>query len=375
MENLELNNGFVKIKNNKISALGPMTQLPDTNDAQVIDACGGFILPGLVDAHTHLGIWEDSLGFEGDDGNEDTDPATPQLRAIDAINPFDRSFEEALNAGVTSVLSGPGSANPIAGQFAAFKTCGRRIDDMVLTAPIALKFALGENPKMAYHEKNQTPVTRMATAAIIRENLFKALEYAKAKEKAENDPDCDAPDFDMKLESILPLLSGEIKAHFHAHRADDIFTAIRISKEFKLKPVIIHGTEAHLIADILKDENIPIITGPSLSFRAKPELRNMTFETPGILAKNGVLTAITTDHPETPLSYLMLCASLANQSGMDEREALKAITINPAKIAGLDHRIGSIKEGKDADIVIYKKHPFERNADITAVIINGKRVR
>ncbi|MDP4110304.1 MAG: amidohydrolase, partial [Bacillota bacterium] len=304
-----------------------------------------------------------------------TDPATPQLRAIDAVNPCDRSFCEALMAGVTTVLTGPGSANPIAGQFTAIKTYGRRIDDMVMRAPAAMKFSLGENPKNVYHEKNQTPATRMATAAIIRENLFKAAEYKKAKDRAAKDSECDAPDFDMKQESLLPLINGEVQAHFHAHRSDDIFTALRISKEFGLKPVIIHGTEGHLIADILKSENVPVITGPNLSFRAKPELKNMTFETPGILAKNGVLTAISTDHPETPLQYLMLCASLANRSGMEETDALKAVTINPAKIAGLDRRVGSIKKGKDADIVVYSGHPFDRNTEVTAVLIDGRRVK
>ncbi len=375
MEDGGFQNGFVRMNNGKIVACGPMRDIPRTEGAEIFDAGGGYILPGLVDAHTHLGIWEESMGLEGDDGNEDTDPVTPQLRAIDAVNPCDRSFREALLAGITTVMTGPGSANPIAGQFAAVKTCGRRIDDMLLLAPAAMKFSLGENPKMVYHEKNQTPVTRMATASIIRENLFKAEEYKKAKEKALSDPDCDAPDFEMKLESLLPLLRGEVQAHFHAHRSDDIFTALRIAREFGLKPVIIHGTEAHLIADILKEEGVPVVVGPSLSFRAKPELRNMTFETPGILAKGGVLTAITTDHPETPLPYLMLCASLANRSGMEETDAFRAVTINPAKIMGLDKRIGSIKAGKDADVVVYSGHPFERNTSVAAVFIDGKRVK
>lgn len=373
MEGPDIGNGYLSIRDGKILDIGPMEYFMD-DGAEKLDACGGWLLPGLIDIHTHLGMWEDSLGFEGDDGNEDTDPCTPHLRALDAVNPMDRSFEEARRAGVTTVLSGPGSANPIGGQFLAMKTMGRRVDDMVLRAPAAMKFALGENPKGAYHEKNQMPSTRMATAAIIRENLFKAREYLRLKENAERDDECDEPDFDMKLESLIPLIRGEIQAHFHAHRADDIFTAIRIAKEFELDYVLVHATEGHLIAEELAKEEARVIAGPSLGFRSKPELRNLSFETPGVLSKKGILTAITTDHPETPLSYLMLCARLACESGMAEQDALRAVTLSPAQIVGLDGRIGSLKAGKDADLVLYTQHPFERDSMVRFVWIDGRRI-
>ncbi|MGN1030213.1 MAG: amidohydrolase, partial [Butyricicoccaceae bacterium] len=232
--------GCIRIENGIITDIGCMAD----GDEQVIDAEGCWVLPGLVDAHTHLGLFEDSIGFEGEDGNEDTDPVTPQLRVIDAINPFERSFDEALRAGVTSCVVSPGSANPIAGQIAAIKTYGRRIDDMILKAPCAMKFALGENPKSCYHDKDETPVTRMATAALIREALYQAAEYGRKKRSAEEESD--QPDYDAKHEALLPVLDRRIQAHFHAHRADDIFTALRIAKEFSLDAVILHGTEAYL---------------------------------------------------------------------------------------------------------------------------------
>lgn len=370
MEDSVIENGYVHIQNGIIQAVGEMSCAPQ--DKETLDAEGGWVLPGLVDAHTHLGLYEDSLGFEGDDGNEDTDPITPQLRVIDGINPMERNFAEALAAGVTSVVVSPGSANPIGGQLAAIKTYGRRIDDMLLKAPLAIKFALGENPKSVYHDKNQPPVTRMATAALIRDTLQKAVEYQKKQEAAEEIED--APDFDSKYESLLPLLRGEIPAHFHAHRADDIFTAIRIAREFSLRYVIIHGTEAHLVSDILADEHAEIITGPLLTDRSKPELSNMTAEAPALLSKAGVLISISTDHPETPLKYLLNCALSAVQEGLEEMEALKAITINSAVIAHIDDRVGSLKKGKDGDLVIFTGNPFDFRSKISAVVINGRQV-
>ncbi|MEG1858597.1 MAG: amidohydrolase, partial [Pseudoflavonifractor sp.] len=301
--------GFVLTEGSKITAVGPMSDLPRTGDAAVLDARGGHILPGFVDAHCHLGMFGNALGFEADDGNESTDPCTPHLRAIDAINPLDRCFAEARAGGVTSVLTGPGSANPIAGQFVALKTTGRWVDRMILKAPVAMKFALGENPKNVYNERKETPVTRMATAAIIRENLSKTLEYMDRQHKADIDPDVDAPDFDAKLEALIPVLRGELPVHCHAHRADDIATAVRIAKEFGLKLVVVHGTEGHLIADLLAQEHIPVITGPCLTDRCKPELAGQTLENPVLLAKAGVQVAICTDHPETPIQHLPLCAA------------------------------------------------------------------
>lgn len=344
------------------------------NDAEIIDAKGKFVFPGFIDAHSHMGMWEDSVGFEGADGNEDSDPVTPHLRAIDAINPFDRAFEEAYMSGVTAVATGPGSANVIGGQFCVIKTYGKRVDDMVIKEPAAMKIAFGENPKSVYHEKHQSPQTRMATAAILREALFKAKEYLNKKLEAEADDEKDPPDFDIKSESLIKVLKKEIPLKAHAHRADDIFTAIRIAKEFGVALTLDHVTEGYLIVDELKQENIPCIVGPNLTDRSKIELKNLDFKNPGILAKNGILVAIMTDHPVIPQKYLTLCAALACKNGMDELDALSAITINPAKILGVSDRIGSIRGGKDADIVIYNGHPFELFSEVEWVIINGKVV-
>ena len=374
MQGAEIASGYLRTEGTKIVELGPMSAYQPQPGEQVLDADGGFVTPGLVDAHSHLGMIENALGFEGDDVNEATDPCTPQLRAIDGVNPLDRCFGEALAAGVTTVITAPGSANPVGGQAAAIKTWGRRIDDMILKAPVAMKFALGENPKSCYNDRDETPITRMATAAIIREALFKAREYLEKQERAAADPDVDAPEFDMKCEALLPVLRRQAQAHFHAHRADDIFTAIRIAREFHLDYVIVHGTEGHLVADLLAQEGARVITGPSLGDRGKPELANLSFATPGVLNRAGVLCSICTDHPETPLPYLPLCAALAVKSGMDEAEALRAITWYPARIAGLDQRVGSLAPGLDADVVIWSENPLHLSARVRAVMVEGTLV-
>ncbi len=365
--------GSIRIKGSVIDSVGGGQFVPEKDEA-VLDAKGADIYPGFIDAHTHLGMWEDALTFEGDDGNEETNPVTPNLRAIDAINPMDRCFLEAVAAGVTSVVTGPGSANPIGGQLAAIKTYGHRIDDMIIKAPVAIKMAMGENPKSVYHEKNEAPSTRMATAAFIREQLFKAKRYMEDAERAKEDKDFDPPEYDMKCESMIPALRGEIEVHFHAHRADDIYTAMRIAKEFNLNYVIVHGTEGHMIADDLKAEHVRVLSGPFLSDRGKPELKNQTPACPGILASHGIMTAIITDHPVTPIQYLPLCAALAVREGMDHEEALKAITINPAKICGIDSRVGSIEKGKDADLTLFREDPLSLNAKPELVIANGEVV-
>ena len=375
MDGITIPNGYVAVSGDKIAKVGPMEECPDHWEGETVDAMQGYVMPGFIDAHCHLGMFGDALGFEADDGNEATDPCTPHLRAIDAINPLDRCFEEARAAGVTTVLTGPGSANPISGQFAAIKTTGKWVDAMVVREPVAMKFALGENPKCVYNERHETPVTRMATAAIIRENLYKALEYADKLDRAAEDEDEDKPDYDAKLEALLPVVRGEIPMHIHAHRADDIATAVRISKEFGLKCVIVHGTEGHLIPELLEQEDIPVITGPCLGDRSKPELANMTIESPNILRLHGVKVAICTDHPEVPIQHLPLCAAMAVKGGMTPEGALAAITINPAKIAGIDHRVGSLAPGKDADIVIMSGHPINLLSRVRAVYINGKQVR
>ncbi|QCX33937.1 amidohydrolase [Caloramator sp. E03] len=366
-----IDNGEVLIDNGKIIKVG--RNLDIEGDCKVLDANGGYIMPGIIDAHCHIGMWEDAVGFEGADGNEATDPATPHLRAIDAINPMDKCFKEAYENGITCVCTGPGSANVIGGTFTVIKTKGKRIDDMIVKEPAAMKVAFGENPKSTYDDKHQMPTTRMAIAAILRDYLYKTKDYIKAKEAGKKDED-DMPDFDIKMESLIPVMEGKIPLKAHAHRADDIFTAIRIAKEFNLKLTLDHCTEGHLIADELAKEGYPAIVGPSLTERSKIELRELTFETAAVLAKAGVKIALMTDHPVIPVHYLPLCAALAVKAGLDEETALKAITINPAEILGIDDRVGSIEVGKDADIVVFNKHPFDVQSKAMYVLIDGKIV-
>lgn len=374
MEGAIIENGWLETEGARIKALGSMETVP-VIAGEVFDAKGGSLLPGLVDAHTHLGMWEDSLGFEGDDGNEKTDPSTPHLSAVDAINPMDRCFAEALEAGVTTVVTGPGSANPISGQLIAMKTAGRRIDDMLLKAPIAIKFALGENPKTVYHDREEAPTTRMATAAIIREQLLKAMRYRQKLLACRDDEELDEPEFDYKCEALLPLLAGEVQAHFHAHRADDIFTALRIAKEFELDAVIVHATEGHLIAEELAAENAKVLSGPFLCDRSKPELKNQTPSAPGLMEKAGLHPALITDHPVIPTQYLLLCAALAVREGMEPDAALRAITIRPAEILHLEDRVGSLKVGKDADLVLFDRNPLDFYAKVAFVMVNGRRIK
>lgn len=366
--------GFVAFSEGKITAVGPMDQLTAQLDGEVCDLKGAHVCPGFIDAHCHLGLFGNAVGFEAEDGNESTDPVTPHLRALDAVNPLDRCFSEARAAGVTTVLTEPGSANPVSGQGVIIKTAGRWVDEMILSAPACMKFALGENPKSVYNDRKEGPVTRMATAALIREVLFKASEYQVKKQMSEADPDDEGPEYDAKLEALLPVLNREVPAHFHAHRADDIATALRISKEFNLKPVIVHATEGHLIRALLEQEQVPVITGPCLTDRSKPELAGMTLENPAVLS--GVtLTAICTDHPETPVQYLPLCAAMAVRGGMSEEDALAAITLNAAKILGIEDRVGSITPGKDADLAIFLDHPFDwRSRGPEQVYLNGDPV-
>ena len=379
MSGKDIPNGYIFSENGKIKSVASgspdnleNTRMLNMGCAKVLDVKGAGVYPGFVDAHTHLGMWEDGLAFEGDDGNEETDPVTPQLRAVDAINPLDRCFSEALEAGVTSVVTGPGSANAIGGQMAAVKTYGTRIDDMIIKAPLAIKMALGENPKNVYHGKDETPSTRMATASLIRNEFLKAKRYADDIARAEDSDDCDMPEYDMKCEALLPALKREIQVHIHAHRADDIYTAIRISKEFGLDYVIVHGTEGYLIKDGLKMENARVLSGPILSDRCKPELKNQTPSAPGILSSNGILTAIITDHPVVPVQYLPMCAAIAVREGMEREEALKAITVNPARICGIDGRVGSIRAGMDADMAVFEGDPLDIKSKPEYVIAGGK---
>ena len=375
MDGQTIPRGFVAVSGGKIARVGAMEDCPANWEGETVDAGGDHVLPGFIDAHSHLGMFGDAVGFEGDDGNEATDPCTPHLRAIDAIYPQDRCFQEAREGGVTTVLTGPGSANPIAGQFLALKTDGRWVDEMVLRAPAAMKMALGENPKTVYNERKETPITRMATAAVIRQELSKTLEYMDKQDKADAEEDTDAPDYDAKLEALIPVLRGELPVHIHAHRADDIATAVRICREFGLKYVIVHGTEGHLLPELLAAEGAGVITGPSLTDRSKPELANLTIENPAILARAGVPVAICTDHPVIPIQYLPICAALAVRGGLEPEEALAAITIHPARLAGLDKRVGSLEPGKDADIVVTTGHPLDWNGKVRYVFIGGKQVK
>jgi len=370
-ENFE--NGMILIDNGKIIAIGDEVNIP--HNAEIIDAKGKFVMPGMIDAHCHLGMWEDGMGFEGADGNEAVDPVTPHLRAIDAINPMDVCFKDAVDAGITTVATGPGSANVIGGQFAIIKTHGNSIDNMIVNECLAMKVAFGENPKRVYHSQKKSPSTRMATAAILREQLIKAKMYIEKQNKALETPD-KGPEFDIKMEALAKVIKKEIPLKAHAHRADDILTALRIAKEFDVDITLEHCTEGHLIVDYLK-EGIQkgIILGPALSNRSKVELQNLTFETPGILSKAGLKVAIMTDHPVIPLQYLPVCAGLAARAGMEEEEALKAITINAAEVLGIADKLGSLEVGKDADIVMYSGHPFDLRSKVELVMVNGKIIK
>jgi imidazolonepropionase-like amidohydrolase len=362
----------VLIDGSKIKAVGENLSVP--KETEVLNAKGMWVMPGIVDPHCHIGMWEDGMGFEGADGNEMTDPVTPELRAIDAINPEDYCFQEAREHGITTVVTGPGSANVIGGQFAALKTYGRRVDDMIVKAPLAVKVAFGENPKRVYHGQHKAPSTRMATAAILRSALVKAQEYKKKLEKGQADPD-KMPERDLKMEALVKVLNKEIPIKAHAHRADDILTALRIAKEFDIDITIEHCTEGYRIVEYLLEENAKIIVGPLFSDRSKIELKNMTFKAPGILSKAGVKVAMMTDHPVIPIHHLPVCAAIAVREGMDEMEALKSITINAAEVTGIADRVGSLEPGKDADIVLYDGHPLDFRTKTVWVFINGMAVK
>ena len=335
----------------------------------VIDASGKNVYPGFIDAHCHLGMIEEAIGFEGNDSNEATDPITPQLRAIDGFNPMDRAVEEAKNAGITAVATGPGSANVIGGQFAVLKTCGKRVDNMIVKAPLAMKIAFGENPKRVYNSKQRSPMTRMATAALLRQTLTEANNYMRKKERDPETP------VDFKLEPLIPVLKREIPLKAHAHRADDIFTALRIAKEFNVRITLDHCTEGHLIAQELAGDNVKAIVGPSFGSRSKFELTNKTFDTPKALYEAGIPFAIMTDHPVIPCQYLPLCAALSHKAGLSAMEALKAITLRAAEILELDDRMGSLETGKDANIAIYAGDPMEdMTAHCVMTLIDGQIV-
>lgn len=339
------------------------------DDAYIINAEGLTAMPGIIDPHCHIGMWEDGIADEGSDGNEATDPVTPELRAIDAINPEDYCFTEARNGGVTTVVTGPGSANVIGGLFTAIKTYGNCIDDMILKDPCALKVALGENPKRVYGNMKKAPSTRMANAAILRNALVDASNY-RNKMNSDN-----PPDRNLKMETLVMALNGKIPVKVHAHRADDICTAIRIAKEFDLDITIEHCTEGYRIPEHIKKAGCPIIIGPMVTERCKPELKHLRLQAPKVLYENGIEFAIMSDHPVIPTQHLNFCAALAIKEGLPEEEALKALTINAAKACGIDDRVGSLEIDKDADIVLYAGDPLDIRTHIKYVLINGEVVK
>lgn len=369
MEDKTYENGYIEIKGKFISGLGDMSCCPQAEEGEIVlDAKGAWVMPGIIEAHCHIGIIEEKLGAMGDDCNEETKPVTPELRALDAVNPMDPAFHDALAAGITSVMVGPGSANVVGGQFLFMKAHGRCIDDMMVKNPAAMKVAFGENPKTAYGDKDMYPSTRMATAALLRKTLFEAKQYWNDKTSGELAKE------DFQKEAWLPVLKGEIPMKVHAHRADDILTAIRIAKEFGVDITIDHCTEGHLIAEEIKASGFPAIVGPDLTARSKPEVQYMNFKTNKVLSEAGVVTAITTDHPVSLIQYLPLCAGLAVKNGMAEKEALRAITINAARICRVDHRVGSLKKGKDADIAVFSGSPLAIETRTLWTVVNGEIV-
>ncbi|MGL5977727.1 MAG: amidohydrolase [Erysipelotrichaceae bacterium] len=356
------------VEDGKIKAIGKNL---NEQGATLLDATGKYVYPGLIDGHCHLGMMESAIRFEGDDVNEMSDPVTPHMRAIDGLYPCDEAVHNAAKAGITLACTGPGSANVLGGTFLTFKTHGIAIDEMIVADNMAMKCAFGENPKRVY--QGSKIKTRMQTAALLRETLFKAKEYYAKKCAAQEDAS-KMPAFDMKLEAMIPVITKQIPLKAHAHRSDDILTAIRIAKEFDLLMTLDHCTEGHLITEQVKASGFDAFVGPSLSDKSKFELKNLTFETPGILHKAGVKVAIITDSPVIPLDYLPLCASLACKAGLPKEEALKAITINPAEMLGLADRVGSLEVGKDADVIICDGDLFDVMHEVHTTLINGEIV-
>jgi len=354
--------GTVLVEQGKICSVEAGANIPA--GVEVIDVTGKVVMPGMIDAHCHLGIVEEIFREEGDDGNESTDPVTPHLRAIDAINPADLGFRDALAGGVTTVVTGPGSANIIGGEMVAMKTSGTVVDEMIVRFPAGLKAALGENPKRSYGRERKTPATRMASAAILREALARGQEYLKKT----------APERDLKMEALARVLKREVPLRVHAHRADDIMTAVRIAREFQVDLVIEHCTEGHVVARQLAALGIPAVIGPVITNRSKVEMQGLTLKTAKVLYEAGVRFAIMTDHPVVPVQYLAVSAAMTVKGGLPEDAALRAITIDAAKVLGLEHRLGSLEPGKDADFVVMDRHPFDFSCRVEQVFISGEKV-
>ena len=371
MAEKEWNPGCILIKNGKIAKVAPKIDITE-QDCTVLNVQGNLVMPGIIEAHSHIGISEEKKGFEGNDCNEQYNPVTPYLQAIDAINPMDPAFHNAIAAGITSVMVGPGSSNVVGGQFAFMKTKGRILDDLIVLAPAAMKVAFGENPKTNYDSQGTMPSTRMAIGSMLRETLFEASQYWKQKKNSEQNGESFQTKY--RMDCWGPVLDKKIPLKAHVHRTDDILTAIRIAKEFDVNLTLDHCTEGHLIADRIHESGFPAIIGPTLASRNKIEIQNMDFKTAGILHKAGVKVAITTDHPVSVIQSLPLCAGLAAKSGLGIEEGLRAITINPAEICNVSSRVGSIEEGKDADIAIFDGNPMEVFTHTLYTIIDGEIV-
>ena len=367
--------GFVKkdiqMKDGKILKISD--SILNDQGVKEYDASGQYVMPGMIDAHSHIGLFNEAMRWEGEDGNEGSDPVTADMNAMDAINPFDESFEEALRGGVTTACTGPGSANVIGGSFATISLFGKIVDQMVIQYPAAMKCAFGENPKGWYGQSdNKAPMTRMGVGALLRESLIKAKNYKNKKEEAASKEE--VFEIDPKLEALLPVLNKEIPLKAHAHRADDICTAIRIAKEFDVLLTLEHCTEGHMIADYIAENKLCAMVGPTFGSRTKIELKNISFDTARILTEKGIKVSIITDHPVIPQGSLNMCAALAMKAGLPEKEALKAVTINPAQVLGIDHLKGELRENMDADVVIWDKHPLDLQAKTERVYVLGEEV-
>lgn len=370
VEGEPIEGGTVLLEDSRVRAVGADVDVPD--GAQVVDAAGAWVLPGFVEAHAHMGVHEEAEGWAGQDTNEMTDPNGARMRALDAINPADEGFRDALSGGVTTAVVKPGSGNPIGGQTVALKCWGRMVDEMLLREPVSVKSALGENPKRVYGDQKKLPSTRQGVAAVIRDAMMRAQDYkARRDHAAENG---DPFDRDPSCEVLVRVLDRELPWSQHSHRADDIATALRLADEFGYRLIVNHGTEAHLIADVVAERGVPVVIGPLFTTRSKVELRNRHLRNPGLLARAGVTIAITTDHPVVPINFLVHQASLAVKEGLDRDEALRALTINPARIMGLDDRVGSLAPGKDADVVIWSGDPLDVFSRALRVFVGGREV-
>lgn len=370
VEGKPIDGGTVLVEDGRISAIGKRVRVP--RGADRVDASGSWVLPGFVEAHAHMGVHEEGEGWAGQDTNEMTDPNGARMRALDAINPDDEGFRDALAGGVTTAVVKPGSGNPIGGQTVALKCWGRMVDEMVIKQPASVKSALGENPKRVYGDQKKLPSTRQGVAAVIRDAMTKAQDYQAKRDRAasKNEPF----DRDPTSEVLVQVLAGELPWSQHCHRADDIATAIRLSREFGYRLIVNHGTEGHLLADVLADAGIPVVIGPLFTTRSKVELRQRHLRNPGLLAAAGVRIAITTDHPVVPINFLVHQATLAVKEGLDRDVALQALTINPATIMGLDDRVGSLTKGKDADVVVWSGDPLDVMSRAQRVFVSGREV-